>query len=188
MALKLLNMRRKSIGCIIILTVIVLWSCGRNNSTNDTKDSENRVVQQDNGIVSLTLAKAGCYCDKVNPSNNTADWNFVISKPGRFKVWLSSATKDTSDLRYANSVRISLLDNHLEVNPACDKIIQNAEEVQYPYFRADSYVGSVYVSEPGEYNIQVISDKVVEGSAGAQGSVQANDTRLMSVILTPATR
>jgi hypothetical protein len=167
---------------------MVTWSCGHISSTNDRKLSDNRVVQQDDGIVSLTLEKAGCYCDKANPSNNTADWNFVISKPGRFKVWLSSATKDTSDLRYKNSVRISLLDNQLEVNPACDRIIQNSEDVQYPYFRADSYMGSVYVSEPGEYNIQVISEKVTEGSSAVQSPTQVNDTRLMSVILTPATR
>jgi hypothetical protein len=136
----------------------------------------------------LILDKAECYSDIVNPSNNTADWNIVISKPGRFKVWLSSATKDTSDLNYANSVRISLLDDRLEVNPACDKIVRNSSDVHYPYFRADSYMGSIYVSEPGEYNIQLISEKVIAKNAESHNTSLADDTKLMSVILTPSTR
>ena len=138
--------------------------------------------------MSLKLDKAGFYCDLTNPSNNTADWNVVISKPGHFKVWLSSATKDTSNLNYANSVRISLLDDQLEVKPVCDKIVQNTNDVHYPYFRADSYMGSVYVSEPGEYNIQVISEKVTSKTTEFQSTSLADDTKLMSVILMPITR
>jgi hypothetical protein len=47
-----------------------------------------------------------------------------------------------------NSVKISLLDNQLDVDPACDKIVRNSNEVSYPYYRADSYMGSFYISEP----------------------------------------
>jgi hypothetical protein len=157
-------------------------------SKKDSKESENRILQQEDGIVSLNLDKAGFYCDLADPSNNTADWNVVISKPGRFKVWLSSATKDTLDLNYADSVRISLLDNQLLVKPSCDKIVQNSSEVNYPYFRADSYMGTVYFSEPGEYNIQVISEKVTAKTARSQNTSVADDTKLMSVILTPGIR
>src|SRR5512133_2998598 len=132
-------MKRKYSAYFICIVLIGVWSCGHTEPKKDIREAENRVLQQEDGIVSLKLEKAGCYYDPGNPSNNTADWNVVISKPGRFKVWLSSATKDTADLRYANSVRISLLDNQLEVNPACDKIVQNSSEVHYPYFRADSY-------------------------------------------------
>lgn len=181
-------MKRKHLAYLVCMVIFPVWSCGHVENKGDSRNAENRILQQEDGIVSLKLDKAGYYCDLTNPSNNTADWNIVISKPGRFKVWLSSATKDTSDLRYANSVRISLLDNHLEVNPACDKIVQNSGEVNYPYFRADSYMGSVYVSEPGEYNIQIISEKVTGKTGEVKNTAVADDTRLMSVILTPETR
>jgi hypothetical protein len=170
------------------LVLILVWSCGQQGSTKKSQEAENRILQQEDGTVSLKLDKAACYNDAVNPSNNTADWNVVISKPGRFKVWLSSATKDTSDLSYANSVRICLLDDHLVANPVCDRIIQNSGDVPYPYYRADSYMGSFYVSEPGEYNIQVISEKVRAKNSGFQNTSQVDDTKLMSVILTPALR
>jgi hypothetical protein len=151
-------------------------------------DAENRILQQKDGTVSLILDKAACYCDAGNPSNNTADWNIVISQPGRFKVWLSSATKDTSELNYANSVRISLLDNQLEANPVCDRIVRNSHDVPFTYFRADSYIGSVYVAEPGEYNIQIISEKVIAKDNESEKTSLTDETKLMSVILTPSTR
>jgi hypothetical protein len=170
------------------LVIIPVWSCGHIRSTKDLNDAENRILQQNDGTISLILDKAECYSDIVNPSNNTADWNIVISKPGHFNVWISSATKDTSELNYANSVRIRFLDDQLEVNPECDKIVRNSSDVHYPYFRADSYMGSVYVSEPGEYNIQLISEKVIAKNAESHNTSLADDTKLMSVILTPGTR
>ena len=97
----------------------------------------------------------------VNPSSNTAEWNVVVSKSGRFNVWLSSATKDTTDLKYKNSVMLSILDNRFEALPECDKIIQNSIDVSYPYFRADSFMGSLYIQDTGVYNVQVISEKIV---------------------------
>jgi hypothetical protein len=180
-------MRRRISAYLIALALIPFWSCGHTGTNKDIKNSQNRILQQKDGTVSLILDKAECYNDKVNPSNNTADWNVVISKPGRFKVWLSSATKDTSDLNYANSVRISLLDDQLEVNPSCDKIVRNSTEVQLPYYRADSYMGSIVVAEPGEYNIQLISEKVVTKKAETDKNSFSDDTKLMSVFLTPTT-
>jgi hypothetical protein len=177
-------MRRSIIPFISGLALVILWSCSQKGTTKNTQDAENRIVQQADGTVSLKIEKAVCYSDEVNPSNNTADWNIVISKPGRYKVWLSSATKDTSGLGYASSVRVNILDDHLEVTPAIDKVVHNSGDVPQSYFRADSYVGSFYVPEPGEYNIQVISDKVVAKNA----NTRAEDTMLMSVILTPAIR
>ena len=180
-------MKRRVFPYFMGLVIIPVLSCGHLGSTKDVQDAENRILQQKDGTISLILDKAACYTDVVNPSNNTADWDIVISKPGRFKVWLTSSTKDTSDLNYANSVRISLLDDHLEVNPSCDKIVLNSSDVHYPYFRADSYMGSVYVSEPGEYNIQLISEKVIAQTAKALSTSRVDDTKLMSVILTPIT-
>jgi len=152
------------------------------------QEADNRIIQQQDGTVSLKLEKAACYSDAVNPSNNTADWNVVISKPGRFKVWLSSATKDTADLSYSSSVKVNILDDHLEVTPAIDKVVTNSDDVPDSYYRADSYVGSFYVPEPGEYNIQVISDKVIAKNAGSKNNPQIDDTILMSVLITPAIR
>ena len=183
-------MRRELLVCLVMTGIVLISSCKNEVKSGDesSKISENSIVQADDGTISLKINKAECYSDMTNPSNNTADWNVVISKPGRFKVWLSSATKDTSDLKYTNSVRISLLDDQLEAKPACDKIVQNTSEVQYPYFRADSYMGSVYVSEPGEYNIQVISEKITSNTTEFQSTSLADDTKLMSVILMPVTR
>ena len=85
-------------------------------------------------------------------------------------------------------MKISLLDNQLEASPACDKIVRNSVDVHYPYYRADSYMGSVNVTEPGEYNIQVISEKVIAKTAESQNTSATGDAKLMSVILTPTTR
>jgi len=170
------------------LVILLVWSCGNQGSTKNSGEAENRILQGEDGTVSLKLDKAVCYNDAVNPTNNTADWNVVISKPGRFKVWLTSATKDTADLSYSSSVKVNILDDHLEVTPGVDKIVQNSDDVPHSYFRADSYVGSFYVSEPGEYNIQVISDKVIAKSAGSKNNPQIDDTMLLSVMLTPAIR
>jgi hypothetical protein len=177
-------MRRSIIPIISGLAVVLLWSCSQQGTTKNSQDAENRIVQQADGTVSLKIEKAVCYNDAANPSNNTADWNVVISKPGRFKVWLSSATRDTSGLRYSSSVRVNILDDHLEVTPAIDKVVHNSGDVPQSYFRADSYVGSFYVPEPGEYNIQVISDRVIAKNA----NTRLDDTMLMSVMLTPAIR
>ena len=169
----------------LVLVVFFTWSCGTNSEKNTPA---NMVMQQEDGTLSLKMEEATCYNDEVDPASNTAEWNVLVSKPGRFKVWLSSATKDTTDLSYVNTVKVSLLDNQLEVDPACDKIVKNSEEVAEPYYRADSYMGSFYISEPGEYNIQVISEKVLPREAKNDISSIPDDTRLMSVILTPNTR
>jgi len=178
-------MKKALFGYLFLLVLLTSWSCGHLSKTKDLHEADNRILQQNDGTVSLILDKAERYSDKVNPTNNTADWSVVISKPGHFKVWLSSATKDTSDLKFKNSVRISFLDDQLEVNPACDRIVKNSSEVNYPYFRADSYLGSVYVSEPGEYSLQLISEKVMAKEAESQRTSLAGDSKLMSIILTP---
>lgn len=181
-------MRKRFFPVVYGLILILAVSCGQQGVTKSATETDNRIEQQADGTVSLKLDKAVCYSDEANPTNNTADWNVVISKPGRFKVWLTSATKDTSDLSYSSSVKVNILDDHLEVTPEVDKIVQNSGDVPNSYFRADSYVGSFYVPEAGEYNIQVISDKVIAKNAGSQNSPQIDDTMLMSIILTPAIR
>jgi hypothetical protein len=176
----------RKIFTLLSLVVLLVWSCGKRSDSENV--SSNTIAQEADGTIALKMEKATCYSDMVNPASNTAEWNVVVSKPGTFKVWISSATKDTTNLSYINSVKISLLDKLLEVNPECDKVVLNSNDVSYPYFRADSYVGSFYISEPGEYSIQVISEKVLTKEAMNRNSSGPNDTKLISVILTPMTR
>jgi hypothetical protein len=176
----------KKIFTLITLAMLLVWSCGQ--KTGSEKTSVNAILQEADGTLALSMENATCYSDLVNPSSNTAEWNVVVSKPGRFKVWLSSATKDTTDLSYVNSVKITLLDNQLDVNPECDRIVLDSDDVSFPYFRADSYMGSFYISEPGEYSIQLISEKVLSKDAKNLSMSGRDDTQLMSVILSPATR
>jgi len=149
---------------------------------------QNKILQQEDGTISLKVDKADCYQDMVNPSSNTAEWNVVVSKSGRFNVWLSSATKDTTDLKYDNSVMLSILDNRIEARPACDKIIHNSIDVTYPYFRADSFIGSLYIQDTGLYNIQIISEKIVPKEIMKGELSGSANSKLLSVFLTPITR
>jgi hypothetical protein len=174
---------------VLVLT-FVTDSCS-NSGTKPGKEESNvidKIKQLDDGTIDLHIEKASCYSDINNPSSNTAEWNFIVAKAGRYKVWLSSATIDTMDLQYTSSVKISLLDERLEVKPVGDKIVLNASEIKYPYYRADSYMGMFYIQEPGEYSIQVISDKVQAQSSDYSAASDTDHTKLMSVFLTPMTR
>jgi hypothetical protein len=179
-------MRTRILVCLS-LTSVLLWNC---SSQSDKKGNitEKSSAHQENGSILLKLDKAGHYSDKVNPSNNTAEWNVDISKAGRYKVWLSSATRDTIDLSYKNKVRVNLPDCQLVGIPKSDKVIQKSDDVSYPYYRADSYMGSVYFSEPGQYNIQVVSEMVVSRSSDDHSASLSDKTKLMGIILTPAIR
>lgn len=170
---------------VVGLMMLLTWSCGSNNGKVGV--SGNAIVQEADGTLELSMDDATCYSDEINPASNTAEWNVFVSKPGSFRVWLSSATKDTTRLNYNNSVKLSLLDKFLEITPACDKVIHDSKDVSFPYYRADSYMGSLYISEPGEYSIQVISEKVLPKEA-YNNIPDSDHTRLMSVILSPMTR
>lgn len=180
-------MRTKLSAWILMIGFTLFYSCNYSYISENDKNvgSENNILQQEDGTISLKVDKAECYHDMKNPSSNTAEWNVVISKSGRFNVWLSSATKDTVNLQYANSVMLSILDNRLETQPLCDKIFQNSSDVTYPYFRADSFMGSLFIQDTGLFNIQVISDKIVpQRSKGGESSV-SEITKLLSVFFTP---
>jgi hypothetical protein len=183
-------MRRIFFVCMVTIGISFFFSC---NNVSEQKETKNRMVlntilQQKDGTISLKVDKAECYNDTINPCSNTAEWNVVVSKSGRFNVWLSSATKDTTNLQYQNAVMLSILDDRLEAHPACDKIIQNSSDVTYPYFRADSFIGFLYIQDTGIYNIQVISDKIVPKDYKNEGYSVTVNTKLLSVSLTPITR
>lgn len=183
-------MCRRTYGLLILIGVTLLYSCNNISEQKETKNKivQNRILQQEDGTISLKIDKAECYQDMIDPSSNTAEWNVFVSKSGRFNVWLSSATKDTTDLQYSNSVMLSILDNRIEGRPACDRIIHNSSDVTYPYFRADSFMGSLYIQDTGLYNIQVISEKIVPKDYKKGESSSAENSKLLSVFLTPITR
>ena len=175
---------------MILIVSILISSCTNTNKQNaDKKNSAvTKVLQQEDGSISLKIDKAECYSDMQNPSSNTAEWIVIVSKTGWFNVWMSSATKDTTDLKYKNSVMLSIHDNRLEARPACDKVIQNSGDVTLPYFRADSYMGSLFIQDTGLYNIQLINEKILPKNYKDKESSVAENSRLLSVFLTPATR
>ena len=174
---------------LVLAGFAFLYSCSNSAGKSEAlgNSGDNTIVQQSDGTISLKLEKAECYHDLQNPVNNTAEWNVVVSKSGRFNVWLSSATKDTTRLQYQNKVMLNILDKRLEVSPECDKIVLNSSDVSYPFYRADSFVGSLYLQDTGTYNIQVISEKILPKESGG-GVTDTDNTRLISVFFTPATR
>jgi len=71
-------------------------------------------MQQPDGTISLQLDKADRYSDirilrKLLPSG------MLFFKTGRYNVWLSSATKDTTDLNYKSKVLVSVQDTRMKV-------------------------------------------------------------------------
>ncbi len=175
---------------VIILTFSVITSC--NNSDDKVRSgrdiSSKRIVQQADGTISLHLDKADCYSDIANPAENTAEWDVLVSKTGRYNVWLSSATRDTTDLNYKNKVLISVQDTRIEGLPLCDKIVKNSSEVTHPYYRADSFIGSMYIKDTGEFHIQVISEQILPKEV-LNGDVSGEDfSKLLSVSFTPVKR
>jgi hypothetical protein len=179
---------KKIICAGIILTSLCLFSSCNRAEKRAESNSEKKITQESDGTISLDLKEATCYSDKIDPSSNTAEWNFTVTKPGRYEVWVSSLTKDTMDLQYSNSVKINLLDERLEAKPIGNRIIQNAKDVEYPYFRADSFMGTFYFEQPGEYSIQLISEKVTPQNDISNTSYNSDHTRLRSLILTPLVR
>jgi len=177
---------RKLFLVAAIFAALFMWTCNR-SSNKDSAEASNVILQESDGTYVLKLEKAARYSDGTNPSSNTAEWKILIDEPGRYKVLLTSATRDTTDLNYANTVKISFLDNQLEADPACDRITGNLDNLNSPYFLADSYMGTFYFAESGEYYIQIVSEKVIPYEALNQNQSDA-ETKLMSVNLTPMRR
>jgi len=179
-------MNKKIFVPLIIAGAAFLFSCSNRGEKKDNKDLvQNTILQQEDGTISLLVDEADCYHDMKNPSSNTAEWDVVVSKSGRFNVWLSSSTKDTTNLKYKNKVMLSILDKRLETRPACDKIILNSSDVSLPYFKADSFMGELYIQDTGRFNIQLISEKIIPEGYSKNESATADESKLLSVFLTP---
>jgi hypothetical protein len=182
-------MRKTIFVWTTIISIGLLYSCNNSSEKKESRShSSNEIVQREDGTISLNLEKADCYSDMVNPSGNTAEWSVVVSKAGRYNVWLSSATKDTTDLRYKNNVLVSVQDIRIEGHPNCDKIVLDSKDVAYPYFRCDSFIGSMYIQDTGVFNVQVISEKILPKDYEESDMSGAAISRLLSVSFTPEKR
>jgi hypothetical protein len=170
---------------LLVLASFNLWYCSNQSDKKRATSIDNPIMQQEDGSISLKLANAWFYSDTIDPSNNTAEWTVVISKTGSYRIWLSSATKDTINFNYLNKVKVNLSDREYIVIPKWDKIIQKSEDVSYPYFRADSFVGSFYISQTGEYNIQVTGEKVISEATRNQAKTLTENSKLMALIISP---
>jgi len=179
-------MRKSIFALTFIAGLSLLYSCS--NSTSQTEHRNRKpdaIVQKEDGTISLNLEKADCYSDMLNPSGNTAEWSVFVSKSGRYNVWLSSATKDTTDLNYKSKVLVSVQDYRIEGRPNCDKIVLDSKDVSYPYFRADSFMGSMYIQDTGVFNVQVISEQILPKVYKGSNVSGADLSKLLSVSFTP---
>ena len=183
-------MKRVEFVWLMITGVMLIAGCNSADMQQNGKNlvAENKIVQQKDGIISLMIDKAECYHDMVNPSSNTAEWNVCVTKRGKYDVWLSSATRDTNDLKYKKSVLLSIRDSRIEAVPVVNRVIQNSTEVSRPYYQADSFMGSLYIQDTGTFNVQIISDKVLPKDYNGSSVSPGDETKIVSVSLTLARR
>ena len=185
-------MRKIALVFFVVAGMGLAGSCGNSEVKTGTNKSakENVIRQKEDGSIRLSLDKADFYSDVVNRQCNTAEWSVVVSKSGRYDVWLSSATRDTNDLKYKNSVLVSLGDQNLRIEgrPTCDRIIQNSSDVSYPYFRADSFMGTMYIRDTGKVEIHVNSEQILPKDYKPDKQSAAELSKLLSVSFTPSVR
>jgi hypothetical protein len=153
-----------------------------NNKVNEGKSDKN--ISLNEGVTLLIKDAALIEVDS-NPEYNTAEWQFTVEEPGRYDVWLSSLTCDTAHLCYEDNVIITAGDTRLTKRPVGDQIVRDDKSVSEPWFRADSHMGSIFFSQPGEYQVQVISDKVEPHPSDISRLSVEKHTLINSVILKP---
>ena len=91
------------------------------------------------------------------------------------------------DLQYKYPVVVNFNDRQrIQAKPVGNEIVLDSKEAGDNYYRADSRLGSVYIDKPGNYYIQVVSEKVMPESATGK-SISDEHTRLKSLILKPMT-
>jgi hypothetical protein len=182
----MIRIRRTRFGLSTIACISLLISC--KNITPEIKLAGETIRQHEDGTISLKLDKADCYTDMDDRADNTAEWNVVVSKSGRYNVWITSATLDTNDLKYRNPVMVNVQDKMIQARPDCDKIFMNSSDVPSPYFRADSFIGSLYLQDTGQFYIQVTSEMILPKDYKVTGSSATDIAKLISVSFTPVAR
>lgn len=172
---------------LIFLAVMAVWSCVSRTDRKGIDGSGSAVVQPD-GTLTLPLENAVCYSNLDDPSSNTAEWSVAIPNTGRYTIWLSSATTDTTDFSFVRSVKVNLQDTQIDLKPEDNKIIRNSSEVNHPYYKADLKIATFFFPEPGDYYIQVISDKITSNGESPGEVKSYYNTRLLSLYLSPYSR
>jgi hypothetical protein len=182
----MIRIERAKFGLLAIAAISFLISC--KTTTPEIKVGAETIKQREDGTISLKLDKADCYADMDDRADNTAEWNVVVSKSGRYNVWITSATLDTNDLKYKNPVMVNVQDKMIQARPDCDKVFMNSSDVTSPYFRADSFIGSLYLQDTGQFYIQVTSEMILPKNYKVTGSSAADIAKLISVSFTPVNR
>jgi hypothetical protein len=181
-------MRSKLLMLSAFAAITHFYSCKSAGNENITSNylSDNKILQKEDGTISLELQEAACYSDMEDPSGNTAEWDVVISKTGRYDVWLSSFTKDSTNLNYKNSVKVSVDDTRIEAHPEVDKIVDNSSDGDLRYYTAGSFMGSMFIQDTGLLSFQVISEKILPKDYNwNNGNANKDDSKLISIHLTP---
>ena len=169
---------------ILLLIIAAASGCGNRNIEELSIQSE-RITEGNDGSIVLHLKEAYLLQDSIHPDMNTAEWAFSISHKGRYELWLSSFTKDTMDLDYQYPVIIHFQDKKIQARPIGNEIVLDTPDTGGVYYRADSRLGSVYIEEPGDYNIQIVSAKVISNDLASDSD--KSHTQLKSLILKPMT-
>jgi hypothetical protein len=174
------------LGVVFLAAVAGITACKHDGTADDSKlqVKNDKAAGQEMGV-ELLIADADLIQVDDNPQYNTAEWLFTVKKPGRYDVWLSSLTCDTLQLSYAENVIITAGDSRLTKKPVGDEIVTDDKSVKEPWYRADSHMGSIFFSKPGEYQIQVISDKVEPHSSDLSDLNISKHTLINSLILKP---
>jgi hypothetical protein len=176
---------------VLLGLVIVFPMTACNDTGGEGKDSRKSRSEKSGGQaegVTLLIRDAALIQVDSNPQYNTAEWHFTVKKAGRYDVWLSSLTCDTTFLSFGDSVVITAGDTRLTGRPVGDKIVTEDMSVKKPWYRADSHMGSIFFSKPGEYQVQVISDRVEKLSADLSDLNVDKQTLINSLILKPSVR
>lgn len=175
----------KKFFAFTLVVVVALTACNDNGKSINNKSGKNDKSVVLEGGVTLLITDADLIEVDSNPRYNTAEWNFTVKDAGRYDVWLSSLTCDTAHLRFNDLVTITAGDERIEKKPIGDEIVTDDKSVTEPWYRADSHMGSIFFKEPGVYQVQVISDRVMTHSTDLSKVNIDKHTLINSLILKP---
>jgi len=170
---------------LALAAVVGFTSCGNDGSSKGASEDGIAGGGDNDGSVVLRIADAELIQVDDNPEYNTAEWLFTVDKPGRYDVWLSTLTIDTTSLRFNNNVIITAGETRLAKKPIGDEIVTDDRNVREPWFRADAHMGSIFFAKPGDYPVQVIIDRVEPHPSDVSQLNREEHTLITSVILKP---
>jgi len=182
-AMNRFGMKAVLAGLVMVFSMTACSDSGNRAREDKNEQSENTAARAE-GVV-LRISDAALIQVDAKPQYNTAEWNFMVQKPGRYDVWLSSLTVDTVQPMFEDNVVITAGDSRLDKKPVGDEIVISDITVKAPWYRADSHMGSIFFSKPGEYQVQVISDKVERYASDLSDLSVDKGTLISSLILKP---